>query len=106
MTNYVHITTACGVDKTVADQATDWILDRHAHAHNKGIDGLSAGGCETQIEPASAEVARVLDAERIENTGREGQRMAAIAGRYLKADLRLQREAQRAGRADMELEAG
>jgi hypothetical protein len=49
MTDYSHITTACGVDHTVAEGASEWILDRHAHAHNKGTGGLSAGGCETAI---------------------------------------------------------
>jgi len=52
MTDYVHITTACGLDQTVAAGAIEWITDRHAHAHNKGLDGLPAGGCDLSIEPA------------------------------------------------------
>jgi len=48
--SYVRITAPCGVDQTVHEQATDWITDRHAHAHQKGVDGLSAGGCPVEIE--------------------------------------------------------
>jgi hypothetical protein len=54
VTDYVHITAPCGVDQTVAEGATDWILDRHAHAHQKGIDGLSAGPCGIAVAPCSS----------------------------------------------------
>ena len=36
---YVRITAPCGADQTAHEQAIEWILDRHAHAHNKGRDG-------------------------------------------------------------------
>jgi hypothetical protein len=26
------------------ERVWDWLSDRHAHAHDKGIDGLPAGG--------------------------------------------------------------
>jgi hypothetical protein len=32
----------CGASWNVPARAWDWISDRHAHAHNKGIDGLLA----------------------------------------------------------------
>ena len=53
MTDYVRITTACGVDQKVAKRAVEWITDRHAHAHQKGVGGLSAGGCEVRVEPVA-----------------------------------------------------
>ena len=34
----------CGVGWNVPARVWDWISDRHAHAHNKGIDGLPATG--------------------------------------------------------------
>jgi glycine/D-amino acid oxidase-like deaminating enzyme len=34
----------CGDGWNVPERAWDWISDRHAHAHNKGRDGLPAGG--------------------------------------------------------------
>ena len=46
----VRITAPCGVDQTVHEQAIEWILDRHAHAHNKGRGGLPAAGCAIQAE--------------------------------------------------------
>lgn len=38
---YVHIT-GCGIDRVINEQGLEWTLDRHAHAHRKGIDGISA----------------------------------------------------------------
>jgi hypothetical protein len=39
----VHVTAACGLDWTGPRHAWEvWVSDRHAHAHNKGADGLSA----------------------------------------------------------------
>jgi hypothetical protein len=54
MTDYVKITSECGrMDgRIVAEGAIPWLQDRHAHAHQKGIDGLSAGGCRFDIRPA------------------------------------------------------
>jgi hypothetical protein len=48
--NYVRITSSCGVDQTVHERAIEWITGRHAHAHQKGTGGLSAGGCQVEID--------------------------------------------------------
>jgi hypothetical protein len=34
----------CGGSWNVPERVWDWISDRHAWAHNKGRDGLPAGG--------------------------------------------------------------
>ena len=33
---------SCGYRMNAPERVFDWITDRHAHAHNKGIDGLAA----------------------------------------------------------------
>ena len=38
----VEMDCSCGYGWSGPERAWDWISDRHAHAHNKGIDGLSA----------------------------------------------------------------
>jgi hypothetical protein len=38
----VELDCSCGYGWSGPERAWDWISDRHAHAHNKGIDGLAA----------------------------------------------------------------
>jgi anti-sigma regulatory factor (Ser/Thr protein kinase) len=51
----IHVTAGCGLDWTGPRRAWDvWFSDRHAWAHNKGRDGLSAscsGTAITIVEP-------------------------------------------------------
>jgi hypothetical protein len=47
---YVRITAPCGAGQAAHEQAIERILDRHAHAHDKGRDGLPAAGCAIQAE--------------------------------------------------------
>jgi hypothetical protein len=51
----IHATAGCGLDWTGPRRAWDvWFSDRHAWAHNKGRDGLSAscsGTAITIVEP-------------------------------------------------------
>jgi hypothetical protein len=35
---------SCGWGMDGPERVFDWLDDRHAHAHNKGVDGLSAAG--------------------------------------------------------------
>ena len=38
----VEIDCSCGWGLNAPERVFDWMTDRHAHAHNKGIDGLAA----------------------------------------------------------------
>jgi len=46
----------CGDGWNVPERVWDWIGDRHAWAHNKGRDGLPAGGrmIVRRIEPGAS----------------------------------------------------
>ena len=35
---------SCGWGMDGPERVWDWLSDRHAHAHNKGVDGLPAAG--------------------------------------------------------------
>ena len=49
----VRVTANCGLDWTGPRHAWDgWLSDRHAHAHNKGRDGLSACCDGLRLTPA------------------------------------------------------
>jgi hypothetical protein len=50
----VRVTATCGLDWTGPRHAWDgWISDRHAHAHNKGRDGLSASCGRLTVTPVA-----------------------------------------------------
>lgn len=45
---------SCGWAMDGPERVWSWLSGRHAHAHNKGIDGLSAGG-RMEVQRIAAE---------------------------------------------------
>lgn len=57
MDEIIRATASCGLDWQGPKAAWDnWFSDRHAHAHQKGIDGLSATCPDLNVTEAEPEL--------------------------------------------------